>query len=41
MKEMSYSRETHKVGKKKKKKRQWEEDVHKHLMSIIKQEGHV
>lgn len=32
-------RETHKVSKKK--KRQWEKDVHKYLMSKIKQKGHV
>lgn len=38
MKEMSYSRETHRVGEKKKKK-YWEKAVYKYLMSIIKQKG--
>lgn len=39
MKEMSYSRETQ--SRQKKKKRQWKKDVHKYLMSIIKQKGHL
>lgn len=38
MKEMSYSRETQ---SRQKKKRHWKKDVHKYLMSIIKQKGHL
>lgn len=39
MKEMSYSREAQ--SRQKKRGGQWKKDVHKYLMSIIKQKGHL